>query len=194
MSEAVSLRILVADDEPIMREYFGEVLTEMGHEVVATAANGAELIERCRETKPDLIIADIRMPDTDGIEAAERIAAFHEAPIILVSALHDPDLIARAERTTVLAYLVKPIKRPSLETAIAIARTRFEQIRALKDEAGDLRQALEDRKVIERAKGVLAKRMGLNEEQAFGRLRTVAMEERKKIVEVARVIVRMDQE
>ena len=193
MSDTPSLRIAVADDEPVVRAYFEETLRDLGHEVVAVASTGAELVEACRRLKPDLIITDIRMPDTDGIDAAERITAFHEAPIILVSALHDRELVDRAERTTVLAYLIKPVRRPSLETAIAIAVQRYEQIRALRTEAGDLRQALEDRKVIERAKGILSKRLGVDEDEAFGRLRTVAMEERKKIVEVARVIVRMEE-
>lgn len=187
------MRAVVADDEPIMVDYLREVLPELGYDEVIAATTGAELVEACRRTRPDLVITDIRMPDLDGIEAARRIGAFIEVPIILISAVHDDDLIGRAQATTVLAYLVKPIRRPDLETAVAIARRRFEEIQTLRNEAGDLRQALEDRKIIERAKGVLVERMGVGENEAFARLRQVAMDERKKIVDVARVIVKMSE-
>lgn len=184
-----SLRIAIAEDEPDMREYFQRILPRLGHEVVASAGNGRELIEQCRASQPDLVITDIKMPDMDGIEAAAQIAGEQSVPVILVSAYHDPALIARAENDHVLAYLVKPIKQADLEPAIAIAMHRFEQFQALRKEAADLRQALEDRKLVERAKGILMKRVDLDEEQAFRRLQKLASEKNQKLARIAQMIV-----
>jgi two-component system, response regulator PdtaR len=184
-----SLRIAIADDEPIMQEYFRETLPLLGHQVIAEAKTGLELVEHCLKHNPDLVITDVKMPDMDGIEAVEKITRAAPVPVILVSAYHDQDLITRAEREYILAYLVKPIKQADLETAIAIAVRRFEQFHALSQQAADLRQALEDRKVIERAKGILMKRSSLDEQQAFRRLQKVASTKNCKLVEIARSIV-----
>ena len=155
-----ALRIAVADDEPDVRDYFRRILPRLGHQVVAVAQTGRELVEQCRATRPDLVITDIKMPDMDGIEAAVAIGRDEPVPIILVSAYHHPQLFERAQGEHILAYLVKPAKQADLEAAITIAMQRFEQFQALRREAADLRQALEDRKVIERAKGLLMKRGG----------------------------------
>jgi len=184
-----SLRIAVADDEPRMRSYFERILPRLGHQIVATAKTGTELVELCRNVKPDLIITDINMPDLDGIDAANAIYKEQAVPVILVSGYHDTDLIKRAEADHVLAYLVKPIKQADLEPVIAIAMRRFEQFQALRQETTDLRQALEDRKVIERAKGILMKKAGLDEHDAFRRLQKIASENNRKLVEIARMIL-----
>lgn len=184
-----TLRIAVADDEPDMRDYYRMILPTLGHEVVAACADGQELIERCRGLRPDLVITDIKMPGTDGIEAASRIERDRPVPIILVSAFHDAELIERAETDHVLAYLVKPIKQADLEPAIAIALRRFEQFQALRKEAADLRQALEDRKIIERAKGILMRRSNLDEQASFRRLQKLASEKNLKMIELARMIL-----
>jgi response regulator NasT len=183
------LRIAVADDEQDMRDYYRTILPILGHEVVAACGDGEELVERCRTLQPDLVIADIKMPGTDGIEASSRIERERPVPIILVSAFHDADLIDRAETDHVLAYLVKPIKQADLEPAIAIALRRFEQFQALRKEAADLRQALEDRKLIERAKGVLMKRSNLDESAAFRRLQKLASEKNLKLIELSKMIL-----
>lgn len=183
------LRIAVADDEPDMRDYYRTILPVLGHEVVAACADGEELVERCRALQPDLVIADIKMPGTDGIEASSRIERERAVPIILVSAFHDAELIDRAETDHVLAYLVKPIKQADLEPAIAIALRRFEQFQALRNEAADLRQALEDRKIIERAKGILMKRSNLDEGAAFRRLQKLASEKNLKLIELSKMIL-----
>ncbi len=133
------------------------------------------------------------MPDMDGIEAAVEICRGEPIPVILVSAYHDPELFERARGEHVLAYLVKPIKQADLEAAIAIAMQRFEEFQALRKEAGELRQALEDRKLIERAKGVLMKKAGLDEEEAFRRLQKLARDHNQKLVEVARMILRAEE-
>jgi response regulator NasT len=185
----LSLRIAVADDEPDMQKYFQKCLPRLGHQVVAVAQNGQELVERCRVTCPDLVITDIKMPDMDGIDAAIALYKQRPVPVILVSAYHDADLIERAEADHIMGYLVKPIKQGDLEPAIALAMRRFEQFQALRQEAADLRQALEDRKVIERAKGILMKRTGLDEQEAFRRLQKLASEESRKLIDIAQMIL-----
>jgi len=183
------LRIAIADDEPEMRDYLQETLSLLGHEVVAAAQTGRQLVEECREKQPDLVITDIKMPDMDGIDAAGELCEGAAIPIILVSAYHDPELIERATKDHVLAYLIKPIKQAGLETAIALAVRRFKEFQALQQQADDLRQALEDRKLIERAKGILMKRAGLEEPDAFRRLQKLSSDKNQKMVEIARMIV-----
>jgi response regulator NasT len=184
-----SLRIVVADDEPDMREYFQKALPRLGHQVIGTAQDGRELVELCRALQPDLVVTDIKMPDMDGIDAAVRLYRERPVPVVLVSAFHDAGLIARAEADHILGYLVKPIKQADLVPTIALAMRRFEQFEALRREAADLRQALEDRKVIERAKGVLMKRTGLDEQEAFRRLQKLASEKSRKLVDIAQMIL-----
>jgi response regulator NasT len=184
-----ALRVAVADDERDMRDFFREFLPPLGHTVVGTAATGAELVALCRAEKPELVITDIKMPDMDGIDAAAAVCRDHAVPVILVSAFHERELLERAEAEHVLAYLVKPIKAADLVPAIGIALRRFEQFQALRREADDLRQALEDRKVIERAKGVLMKRAGLDEAEAFRRMQKLASEKSRKLVDIAAAIL-----
>jgi AmiR/NasT family two-component response regulator len=184
-----SLRIAIAEDEPDMREYFQRILPRLGHEVVAVTDNGRALVEHCRSVRPDLVITDIKMPEMDGIEAAAQISQERSVPVILVSAYHDAALIDRAEHDHILGYLVKPIKQADLEPAIAIAMRRFEQFQALHKEATDLRQALEDRKIVERAKGILMKRVELDEEQAFRRLQKLASDKNQKLASIAHMVV-----
>lgn len=183
------LRIVVADDEQDMRDYFRKILPRLGHQVVAAVATGRELIEECRTAHPDLVITDIRMPDTDGIDAAIALYRDSPIPVILVSAYHDAELIERAEADHILGYLVKPIKQSDLEPTIALAMRRFEQFEALRKEAADLRQALEDRKTIEKAKGLLMKEANLDEAAAFRRLQKLAMDNNKKMVEIAQMVL-----
>ena len=187
------LRIAVADDEQFMLNYYRETLPELGHQVVAGAATGRELIDRCRETKPDLIIADIKMPDLDGIDAVTAIGPEVGCPVILVSAYHDDDTVGRADVDHVMAYLVKPIKKQDLPPAIAVALRRFEQFEAMRKESADLKQALADRKVIERAKGVLMKKAHLDEHEAFRRLQKLARDKNLKLVMAAQIILTADE-
>ena len=184
-----SLRIAIADDELDMRDYFQQVLPRLGHTVVAVAQNGRELVELCRTKNPDLVITDIKMPEMDGIDAATQIYHENPVPVILVSAHHDAALIERAESDHIMGYLVKPIKQADLAPTIAIAVHRFEQFKTLRQEATDLRQALMDRKVIERAKGILMKKGKLDEPDAFRRLQKLASDKNQKLVEIASIIV-----
>lgn len=186
------LRIAVADDEPEMRDFFEKVLPRYGHEVVAVAENGTQLVEHCRRAEPDLIITDINMPELDGIEACGQICKDRAVPVILVSAYHDPALIARAEADHVLAYLVKPIGLADLQPAIAIAMRRFNELKTLQKECSDLRQALSDRKVIERAKGLLMKLSGIDEKEAFHRLQQLASDKNQKLIDAAQSVLAVE--
>ncbi len=185
------LRIVVADDEPDMRDYFRKILPRLGHTVTAAAENGEQLVDFCRFYQPDLVITDIKMPGVDGIDAAMQIYADRPVPVILVSAYSDAKLIERAEADHIMAYLVKPIKQADLEPAIGLAMRRFEQFQALRDEAADLRQALADRKIIEQAKGILMKVFGLSEADAFRRLQKTASAKNLKLIEVAQMALEM---
>jgi response regulator NasT len=179
------LRIVVADDEPDMRDYFRKILPRLGHQVVGAAKSGRELTELCLALHPDLVITDIKMPDLDGIDAAMEIYQHLPVPVILVSAYHDALLVERAEADHIMGYLVKPIKQADLGPTIALTMHRFEQFQELSREATDLRQALQDRKVIERAKGLLMKRDNVSEQEAYTHLQKIAMSQRRKLVEVA---------
>ena len=187
------LRIAIAEDEPELLIDLEETLLEFGHEVVVKAKNGAELVDRCREAAPDLIITDIKMPDMDGLEAASRIRAIRPTPVVIVSAYHDQEFIDRALKEHVLAYLVKPLSDQSLKTSIALAMQRFKEFEALQKQTADLQQALEDRKIVERAKGILMKRAGLSEPDAFRRLQMLSSQKNKKMIEIAQTIVEADQ-
>ena len=186
------LRIAVADDEPEIRDFFEKVLPRFGHDVVAVAENGAQLVEHSKRLQPELVITDIKMPDMDGIEASDRICKERPVPIILVSAYHDPALIARAEADHVQAYLVKPIGIADLPPAIAIAVRRFGELQALQKDCKDLRQALSDRKIIERAKGVLMRVAHIDEQEAFQRLQQLASEKNQKLVDAGHAILALE--
>lgn len=192
LSQLASLKIAVADDEPRMREYYREILTRLGHRVACVASSGRELISGCRQAQPDLIITDIKMPDYDGIEAAVQLSQDEPIPIILVSAYHDDQLLERTRSGHIFGFLVKPIKQDDLKTAIAVALQRFDEVQALRAETGELRRAIEERKVVERAKGVLMKKAGLDEEEAFRRLRRLARDNNQKLAEVASMILKAE--
>jgi AmiR/NasT family two-component response regulator len=184
-----ALRIAIADDDAVMRQYYQTILVLLGHEVVAVAKNGRELVDSSRSLRPDLLITDIKMGDMDGIDAAAQVCQQFPVPVILVSAHHEPDLVARVSGEHMLAYLVKPVKQADLEVAIAIALQRFEQFKTLRQEAAALRQALEDRKLIERAKYVLVERIGVSERDALQRLQKLASDKNRKLAEIAQMIL-----
>jgi response regulator NasT len=182
------LRIAVAEDEQATRDYYQEVLPRLGHQVVAVAEDGRRLVELCRRAAPDLVITDIRMPGMDGIAAAEEVCRGRPVPVVLVSA-YDEEALARVAADHVMAYLVKPVGEDDLRAAIAVALARFAHFQALAKAAADLRQALEDRKLIERAKGILMKRLRVDEEDAFRRLRSFAAGQNLKLAEAGRRIL-----
>jgi two-component system, response regulator PdtaR len=184
-----NLRIGIAEDEQFMQKYLEETLTLLGCNVLFVAGTARKFIDKCIELRPDLVITDIRLPDMDGLEAAAQVYASYPVPIIVITAFHEPALIERAESNHVLAYLVKPIKQHDLEPAIAIAMRRFNEFQAMREETDSLRQALEDRKTIERAKGIIMKRAKLDEPEAFRRLQKLARDKNQKLIEIARIVV-----
>ena len=183
------LRIIVADDEPDMLDFYQTMLTAQGHDVIATAENGMQLVTLALQYEPDLIITDIRMPKKDGLSAVRDITFQNPIAAIVVSAYTDDEYIEQAKQDCLLAYLVKPIRAADLSPAIALARQRFQEFQALQRQADNLRQSLEDRKIIERAKGILIDNCRLSEKEAFLRLRKLSNDRNEKLVNIARAIV-----
>jgi len=187
------LRILIADDESIRLLSLRRQLTTLGHKVIAEASTGNEAVALAASAQPDLAILDIKMPVMDGIEAAEQITQAHPIPIILLTAYNETQLVERAAQANISAYLMKPVAEEDLLPAITLALTRFRQFQALRQEVADLREALEARKIIERAKGILMRRLSLTEEEAFRRLQKQSQDTNRRLAQVAEAIVVADQ-
>ena len=181
------IRILVAEDETIIRLDLVEMLTEAGYEVVAQAENGALAIELAKLHKPDLAILDVKMPEMDGITAAEQIISL--APVLMLTAFSQRDLVERARNAGVMAYVVKPFTIADLIPAIEIAISRHTQMRSLEVEVADLHERLETRKVIDRAKGILMKAMNLSEPESFAWIQKTAMDRRISMKQVAQAVI-----
>ena len=181
------LKILVADDEAIIRLGLRTMLTELGHEVVL-ASNGREALEFVRTARPDLALLDIQMPLTDGLEAARVIARKHPMPILILTAYGEQDLIERAAQLPIQGYLVKPVNERDLAAAIQVAVARFEDAQAQARENAELKESLEARKTVERAKGVLMK-TGLSEEEAYLAIQRQAREARVSMRQAAEAII-----
>jgi response regulator NasT len=182
-------RIIIADDESLIRMDLREMLGHLGYEVVAEASDGRSAVELARKLLPDLIIMDIKMPDVDGITAAGELARDHIAPVVLLTAYSENSLIGRAKDAGVCGYLVKPFRETELMPVIELALARFNELRDLEREVTDLKEALETRKLVERAKGVLMEVHGLREADAFNRMRKTSMDNRKSMREVAEAIL-----
>jgi response regulator NasT len=186
-STSPATRILVAEDETLIRMDLVEMLTEAGYEVIAQATNGEEAITLTNEHKPDLAILDVQMPVLDGISAAEKIIAI--APVLMLTAFSQRELVDRARDAGVMAYVVKPFTISDLVPAIEIAISRHTQMRSLADEVADLHDRLETRKVIDRAKGILMKALNLTEPEAFSWIQRAAMDRRITMKEVAEAVI-----
>jgi response regulator NasT len=186
-SKAEKLRILVAEDETIIRLDLVEMLTESGYEVVAQAENGAVAVELAKLHKPDLAILDVKMPEMDGITAAEQIISI--APVLMLTAFSQRDLIERARDAGVMAYVVKPFSINDLLPAIEIAISRHRQMKSLESEVADLYDRLETRKIIDRAKGILMKAMNLSEPESFNWIQKTAMDRRISMKQVAQAVI-----
>lgn len=184
-----SLRIVIADNESIIRMDLKEILEEAGHEVIGEATDGIKAIDLTRRYKPDLIIMDIKMPEMDGITAAKTIANEKLAPVLLLTAFSQKEIVDRAKDSGVLAYLVKPVKESNLFPAMEIAISRFREIAQLEQELDDVKNSLEMRKLLDRAKGILMDAYGINESEAYRRIQQYSMAKRKTIKEVAKSII-----
>jgi AmiR/NasT family two-component response regulator len=186
-SENRPARILVAEDEALIRLDLVEMLTEAGYEVVAQATNGVEAIALAKEFKPDLAILDVKMPELDGISAAQEIIEI--SPVLMLTAFSQKELVGRARDAGVMAYVVKPFSINDLTPAIEIAMSRHLQMRSLREEVADLHERLETRKVIDRAKGILMAAMNLSEPEAFSWIQRAAMDRRISMKAVAEAVI-----
>lgn len=187
------LAILIADDDSLHVMSLRQQLEELGHQVVAEAYTGREAVRLASIRQPDLALLDIVMPDMDGIEAARRINAAQPIPIVLLSAHSEETLARRADEAGVFAYLVKPVTAQDLRPALLLASSRYQEFQVLRQEVADLCQALETRKLVERAKGILMRRLHLTEEEAFRRLQKRSQDENRKLRDVAEAVITADE-
>ena len=184
------LNIIIADNESIIRMDLKEMLEEEGHTVIGESINGLKAVELTRKLKPDLVIMDIKMPEMDGITAAKIISDEKLAPVILLTAFSQKNIVEKAKHAGVLAYLVKPIRQDSLFPAIEIALSRFAEIQQLEHDLNDVKNSLQMRKTLDRAKGILMDAYNISESEAYRRIQKYSMAKRKSIKEVAEAIVR----
>jgi response regulator NasT len=189
MSEEITTkRVLVAEDEALIRMDIVESLTEFGYEVVAQAADGEEAVALATQHKPDICIMDVKMPKLDGISAAEKIAEL-KIPVVLLTAFSQKELVTRASEAGAMAYIVKPFSPSDLLPAIEIALSRHEQIVALENEISDMTERFETRKLMDRAKGLLNEKMNLTEPEAFRWIQKASMDRRLTMQEVAKTVI-----
>jgi response regulator NasT len=186
---APARRIVLAEDEALIRLDLKEMLEEEGHEVVGEAGDGESAVRLAKELRPDLVIMDIKMPGVDGLSAAERISEERTAPVLVLTAFSQKDLVDRAARAKAMGYLVKPFQKSDVLPAMEMAVARYEELRALEEEVQDLDERLEARKLVDRAKGLLMDRYGMKESDAFRFLQKTAMDKRLKVGDVAERVV-----
>ena len=184
-----SLRVVVAEDEALIRLDLVEMLTEAGYEVVGQAGDGEAAIEITEKEKPDLVVMDVKMPKLDGISAAERIAYQRIAPVVILTAFSQRDLVERARDAGAMAYLTKPFTIDDLMPAIELAVSRFQEIKQLDAEVTDLQEQLKARKMIEKAKGILMKNLSITEPEAFKWMQKTAMDKRRSMTDVAQLVM-----
>ncbi|WP_219107929.1 ANTAR domain-containing response regulator [Austwickia sp. TVS 96-490-7B] len=182
-------RVVVAEDEALIRLDLAEMLDDSGYEVVGQASDGEQAVAMAREQQPDMVILDVKMPVLDGISAAEIIGKERIAPCIMLTAFSDRDLVERARDAGVMAYVVKPFTIDDLRPALDIARSRWAELHALEAEIADLGERLETRKAVDRAKGILQEQMGLTESESFRWIQKTAMDRRLGMREVAQLVI-----
>ncbi len=182
-------RVIIADDESLIRMDLREMLTNQGYLVVGEVGDGRSAVNLARELRPDIVIMDIKMPDMDGIEAARVLTEEKIAPVLLLSAYSQQELVQRARQAGVAGYLVKPFRESDLPPAIEVALARFSEFRAMEREVNSLQDALETRKAVDRAKGILMDTQGLSETEAFRKIQKMSMNNRKPMRAVAEAII-----
>jgi two-component system, response regulator PdtaR len=182
-------RVLVAEDESLIRLDLAEMLAEEGYQVVGEADDGATAVRLAEELRPDLVVMDVKMPVLDGISAAERIVSQRIAPVLILTAFSQRELVERAREAGAMAYLVKPFAKTDLVPAIEMALSRHEEIAQLESEVADLTERLQTRKLVDRAKGLLQTRYGLTEPDSFRWIQKAAMDKRTSMREVAQVVI-----
>lgn len=182
-------RVIIAEDESIVRMDLREMLTNLGYLVIGEVGDGRSAVNLARELRPDIVIMDIKMPDLDGIEAAKILTEERIAPVLLLTAYSQHDLVERAKEAGVVGYIVKPFRESDLAPAIEVALARFKEFQALEQEVEDLKEALETRKLVDRAKGLLMDTQGLTEAEAFRRIQKMSMDTRRPMKEIAEAII-----
>lgn len=182
-------RVIIADDESLIRMDLREMLTNLGYLVVGEVGDGQSAVNLAKELRPDILIMDIKMPDMDGIEAAKILTEERVAPVLLLSAYSQQELVQRAQKAGVAGYLVKPFRESDLAPAIEVALARFSEFRVLEREVDNLQDALETRKAVDRAKGILMDTQGLSEDEAFRKIQKMSMNNRKSMRTVADAII-----
>ena len=187
-----TVRVVIADDESIRLMSLKTQLESLGLQVIGEAANGSQAVDLIMKLKPDMAILDIKMPDMDGLEAAKTIASQYPIPVILLTAYSERTLAERAIEAGVFAYLMKPVSEEDLLPTILLARSRFQEFQDLRKGMSDLKEALETRKLVERAKGILMERRNLSEAEAFRRMQIQSQNENKKLAEIAQAIIMAD--
>lgn len=184
------MRVLIVDDESLIRMDLRDIIESCGHEVVAEGTNGVEALALCKKHKPDIILMDVKMPELDGIEAARQIGFHHEAPVVLLTSYSQQDLIDKARDSGVYGYLIKPVREEQLVPTLEMALGRFKSDAQLREKMAELEQSLEDRKIIQKGTGILMELYSISEVEAYNRIRTLSMNKKISIIETCNLIIK----
>lgn len=184
------MRVLIVDDESLIRMDLRDIIESCGHEVVAEGTNGVEALELCKKHKPDIILMDVKMPELDGIEAARQIGFHHEAPVVLLTSYSQQDLIDKARDSGVYGYLIKPVREEQLVPSLEMALGRYKSDAQLREKMAELEQSLEDRKIIQKVTGILMELYSISEAEAYNRIRTLSMNKQISIIETCNLIIK----
>ena len=182
------MRVLIVDDESLIRMDLRDIIESCGHEVVAEGTNGVEAIQLCKQHKPDIILMDVKMPELDGIEARQ-IGFHHEAPVVLLTSYSQQDLIDKARDSGVYGYLIKPVREEQLVPTLEMALGRYKSDAQLREKMAELEQSLEDRKIIQKGTGILMELYSISEEEAYNRIRALSMKKRDSIVNIRKALI-----
>ena len=183
------MRILIVDDESLIRMDLRDILESEQHEVVGEASNAVEAITMCKELKPDAVLMDVKMPELDGIEAARQIGFNHLAPVVLLTSYSQQDLINKARESGVYGYLIKPVREEQLVPTLEMALGRYNSDIELREKMAELEQSLEDRKIIQKGTGILMDLYSISEEEAYNRIRALSMKKRDSIVNICKALI-----
>ena len=184
------MRVLIVDDESLIRMDLRDIIESCGHEVVAEGTNGVEALALCKKHKPDIILMDVKMPELDGIEAARQIGFHHEAPVVLLTSYSQQDLIDKARDSGVYGYLIKPVREEQLVPTLEMSLGRYKSDAQLREKMAELEQSLEDRKIIQKGTGILMELYSISEVEAYNRIRTLSMNKQISIIETCNLIIK----
>ena len=184
------MRVLIVDDESLIRMDLRDIIESCGHEVVAEGTNGVEALALCKKHKPDIILMDVKMPELDGIDAARQIGFHHEAPVVLLTSYSQQDLIDKARDSGVYGYLIKPVREEQLVPTLEMALGRYKSDAQLREKMAELEQSLEDRKIIQKGTGILMELYSISEVEAYNRIRTLSMNKQISIIETCNLIIK----